>query len=190
MKVFHSQNITNVKKGDILISEPLLPDENFSRTVILICDDTNDSHMGFVLNKYEEEKLEDLIDGYENFDKEVFYGGPVQEDFIQTLHTSHGVEGAINLGNDVFWGGDFEQIKERINLGLESMEDYWFFMGYSGWSEGQLKQELEDNAWLVLKHDLFEVMTTPIDKLWKQCMGWLGKEYEIMSKFPSDPRLN
>lgn len=189
-KLFHKQNITEVKRGDILVSEPLLPDENFSRSVILICDVTEGSHMGFVINKPQEDKLQDLIDGYENYDKEVYYGGPVEEDFIQTLHTSQGVTGAVNLGNDVFWGGDFEQIKERVNLGLESLDDYWFYRGYSGWAEGQLELELQENSWLVLKHDLFELMTTPFQDVWKKCMAWLGEEYEFMSKFPSNPRLN
>ena len=190
IKLFHKQNITKVSKGDLLISEPLLPDENFSRTVVLICDDTEDSYMGFVINKPHDEKLQDLITGYEDFDKTIFNGGPVQRDFIQTLHVSEGVEGAIHLGNQVFWGGDFEQIKERINLGLETINDYWFFIGYSGWADGQLSAELAENSWLVLKHDLKEVMNTPPEKLWKQCMSWLGKEYELMSKFPSDPRMN
>ena len=69
---FPSQQVKKVKKGDFLISEPLLPDKNFSRTVILIADDTDGRHIGFVINKIHQDfKLDDLILEYSGKERDI-----------------------------------------------------------------------------------------------------------------------
>lgn len=191
MLSFPKQDITNIKVGDILISEPMLPDGNFSRTVILICDDTADSHLGFVLNKpYEKQNVEDLLGDFEGVNRQVFIGGPVQQEIIQVLHKCATVEDAIPLGDGIFWGGNFDQIRSQLLVYGDNQDDFWFYVGYSGWQPGQLKKELIENSWLVLRHDLQTILSIPVEDLWKKSIRYLGKEFEILTKFPVDPNLN
>lgn len=191
MKVFHNQDISDVKVGDLLISEPLLPDESFSRSVVLICDATDDTHFGFVINKaFEGSKLQDVAAGFENFDKDLLIGGPVQQEYLQLVHCYGWIEGAHPIKDGYYWGGDFEEIQHLIQQGRCSMNDFWFFLGYSGWSEGQLKKELSENSWLVSSQKLDEVMCLPLEKIWKKSIKSLGSKFHRMSDFPIDPRLN
>ena len=50
-------------------------------------------------------------------------------------------------------GGDFDVIKNMINDGELSSADIKFFLGYSGWSSDQLKEEVKRNTWIVLDDD-------------------------------------
>lgn len=191
MKIFKNQEIYEVKKGDILISEPMMPDMNFSRTVILICDDTDDTHLGFVLNQVVEKAgLQEMVEDFKSFNKEVRVGGPVQKNYMQFVHRQHNLQDSKEVLPNLYWGGDFESMQEGIISGEYSINDFWFFIGYSGWEKGQLKEELEQNTWLVLDHNALELLQSDPEEMWKKALGYLGKEYAIMGKFPVDPRLN
>ena len=67
MDYFSSDKIIEPSKGDLLISEPYLPDPNFGRTVILICEHDENGTIGFVLNRMAKVKLPDVIDELENY---------------------------------------------------------------------------------------------------------------------------
>ena len=191
MKVFHSQNIEEVEVGDILISEPLLPDSNFSRSVILICENRDDSHFGFILNKpLIDVRIQDMVVDYQGFDREAFLGGPVQQDHLQCIYTDSSINNSLELKDGFYWGGDFDEISQRIVTGENSINDFWFYLGYSGWGKGQLREELKVNSWLVSKHNLKEVFGFPSSQLWAKSLSDLGREFEMMSRFPVDARLN
>lgn len=191
MKIFHSQDIKEVRVGDILISEPLLPDSNFSRSVILICENENDTHFGFMINKpLTESSLGDMVEQFSNLEKEVFLGGPVQQDHLQCVYKNGSITNSLPLKDGFYWGGDFDDISAKILLNNEEIRDYWFFLGYSGWEKGQLKQELKDNAWFVARPELNELLNTSPEHIWKKSLSSLGKEFERMAKFPVDARLN
>ena len=158
MKLFHSQDIEEVEVGDILISEPLLPDTNFSRSVILICENTDDTHFGFIINKpLVESRLQDMLEGFQEFDKEVLLGGPVQQDHLQCIYKDGTINNSLKLKDGLYFGGDFDEIAYKIQDPSTNLDDFWFFLGYSGWSEGQLRQELKENSWLVCRHNLLDL---------------------------------
>jgi putative transcriptional regulator len=191
MELFPLQEPKQIKKGDLLISEPLLPDSNFARSVILICDDTNQEHIGFVINKiYPNYRLNHLVTMFEQIDKEVRLGGPVQQNVIQVLHKNPSISETCDVSDGIYWGGDFDEIRNKILTNEMSIDDTWFFLGYSGWYKNQLKKELEENSWLVLRHDLSEIMSFHPEEIWKKCVLLLEKKFHFMTKFPTDPRLN
>lgn len=191
MNLFPNQNIKKIQKGDFLISEPLLPDENFSRTVILVVDDTEGAHIGFVINKiYEANTLRELIDEYDGVDMPINDGGPVQKEIIQVVHQNANVRDSILIKDGVFWGGDFDQIRDLILTGLVSDNEFNFFIGYSGWGEGQLQEELSEKSWLVLRHNIGEILAMKKEDIWTKCIQLLGERFEHIAKFPVNPRLN
>lgn len=66
-----------------------------------------------------------------------------------------------------------------------------FFLGYSGWEPGQLKQEIEENTWLVDNADFSSLMDEKSEKnTWKNALSNLGGKYEMWSHFPQIPTFN
>lgn len=71
------ENIYNRKpeKGDLLISEPFLPDPNFERTVIYLCEHNEEGSFGFVVNKLSLLRFDDVIQDINNIKKPLYIGG-------------------------------------------------------------------------------------------------------------------
>jgi putative transcriptional regulator len=177
-------------KGSLLISEPYLPDPNFERTVVLLCEHNEEGSFGFVLNKPSNLIFSDVIDAVGHFEEEIFIGGPVQHDTLHFLHRS--VEfGGAEVVNGIYWGGDFEKLMKMIQSREIMPEDFKFFIGYSGWSAGQLEEELEANSWIVANNPSASmVFDTPYSELWKVGLKQLGGRFGLISNYPIDPRLN
>jgi putative transcriptional regulator len=180
------------EKGDLLISEPFLPDPNFQRTVVLICEHGEGGSFGFVLNKPSILKGSDVLEDADNFQAVLHVGGPVQQDTLHFIHREPGkLEGGLDMGNDLYWGGNFEELLLLMEAGAIEMENFKFFVGYSGWGKGQLEEELAQNAWIVYKAATAEdVFDTQPDTLWRECLKRMGGKYKVISNYPTDPRLN
>lgn len=178
-------------KGRLLISEPFLNDPHFKRTVILLCDHNEHGSFGFVLNNYISVKLSDIVEGLDFIKSKVSLGGPVQKDSIFYLHTiGEEIPGSIHISGNIYMGGDFDEIKERINKKLIDPKDLRFFIGYSGWGKDQLSWELKEKSWIVSESTSEQVMDTKYTNLWSQSLRSMGKEYAILANFPSDPNYN
>lgn len=65
-----------------------------------------------------------------------------------------------------------------------------FFLGYSGWSPGQLQDELKRDSWLVTKASADFLLNTPPRHLWKALLQRMGGKYAYWINFPTDPLLN
>jgi putative transcriptional regulator len=152
MEFFKYRNATKPDKGRVLVSEPYLPDPNFERTIILLCEHNEDGSFGFVLNKPSMAKISDVLDDLKNFDAPVFVGGPVQQDTLHYLHQCDDLEDAVQISPGIFWGGNFESLLSKLDTRQVSIHDVKFFLGYSGWSTGQLEEELKADSWIVSSH--------------------------------------
>lgn len=178
--------------GKILLSEPLLPDPNFSRTVVLLTEHNDeDGSVGFVLNRKVELKITEVIDEFPDFNAPLFVGGPVENDKLYYLHTlGDRLEDSSEIIKGLYWGGDFEQLKFLIDTKQITKDEIRFFSGYSGWSPGQLEDEILEKSWIVANATVTQVMNADVESMWKAMMKSLGKKYDIMSNFPEDPSLN
>ena len=91
--------------GILLIADPFLKDQHFSRTVILLCEHQENGSLGFVINRQLEHKLEDLLRGAEGLDLPVYFGGPVQMDTLHFLHLYPDlIPGSKPLTDGIFLG--------------------------------------------------------------------------------------
>ncbi len=191
MDFFKFKNNLTPEKGRLLISEPFLPDPNFERTVVLICEHNEDGSFGFILNKPSAVTLEDIIEDINDYKETVHIGGPVQQDTLHFIHKAEYLEDGVDLGNGLYWGGNFEQLISLIDTKAIKSEDFKFFVGYSGWSEGQLQDELDANSWIVTPNATKElVFDQDVEALWKRVLKGLGGRYNVYSNYPTDPRLN
>jgi len=177
--------------GILLISDPFLKDPNFMRTVVFLCEHQEQGSFGFVLNRKYENTIDELIPELEGHKLSLFYGGPVQMDTIHFLHQyPNEIPGGQEVMRGIFWGGDFEKVVEMIKNNELDENKIRFFIGYSGWSDGQLKNELDEKSWLTVKATRKLVFHNDYKEIWKDSLKQLGGEYEIMINFPIDPQLN
>ena len=177
--------------GILLISDPFLKDPNFLRTVVLLCEHEENGSFGFVLNRKYENTIDELITGLEGFKIPVYYGGPVQTDTIHFLHQCPDqIPGSVEVVKGIYWGGDFELLCEMIRINTIDINKIRFFIGYSGWGEGQLNDELNEKSWLTVKAVRKIVFHKNYEEIWKDSLKQLGGDYEMMINFPIDPQLN
>ncbi len=179
-------------RGKVLISEPFLCDHMFGRAVILLVDHTQDGTMGLVMNKPLPLFLNDLLSEIDcREDIPIYKGGPISTDTLFYLHTLDNVADSLPIANGFYLNGDFAAIKRFMAEGNSIKGRIRFFLGYSGWESGQLKQEIEENTWLVDRADIPSLMNEKASRsLWKDALGKLGGKYEMWSRFPQIPTLN
>jgi len=180
-----------VKSGSILISEPFMGDPNFERTVVLICRHDEDGTFGLVLNRKSNLKLSDVLDIFQQSgDMELNIGGPMQYNTLHYIHQVEQLEESIPLSDSVYWGGDYEQLKELLGSGLISSEDIRFFLGYSGWSPGQLQEEIDKKTWIINNSTTNKLFDFDQDTLWREILKEMGGKYKVLANYPIDPSLN
>lgn len=180
----------NPQKGRIILSEPFLPGNYFSRSTVLLVDYSPGGAVGFILNKPFEARINELVSIFPDYIPNVFVGGPVSNDNLFYIHTlGELVRGSIRVKDDLYWGGDFEELKSAINSGRAKPDQVKFFVGYSGWSAGQLDNEIADNSWLVTEADIKQIMKSNQD-FWLESVNNAGGHYKTWRNFPEDPLSN
>jgi putative transcriptional regulator len=177
--------------GVLLIADPFLKDPNFMRTVVLLTEHNEQGEIGFVINRQYENTLDELLPEVEGHQIPVYYGGPVQMNTIHFLHRyPDRIQGGIEVMKGVFWGGDFDAVVQLINSGEVDPDMIRFFIGYSGWSNGQLQGELDEKTWLTVEATRRLVFHENAGEIWRDALKHLGGDYEMMINFPIDPQLN
>lgn len=184
-------NMIQPKSGSLLLANPHLDDPNFLRTVVFLCNHSSDGSFGFVLNRKLDYWIGELVPELGDFELPVFEGGPVELNSLHFLHQyPEQIAGGKEVIPGVYWGGDFEKLIELINSRTLDTNKIKFFLGYSGWSSGQLNAEMEEKTWIVAASLKKYIFTPDVAVLWKEVLKELGGEYEFIINAPLDPRLN
>ncbi len=178
--------------GKLLISEPFLNDPNFRRSVILMPEHTQEGTVGFILNQPSQLLLKDLVPDLWEADYPIFIGGPVEVDTIHFIHRCYDkLNSGEEIANGIYWGGNFETLKILVNNNSISENEVKFFLGYSGWGQNQLTEEIKSNTWIVAdQYNNDVIFSHNEEELWRKVIVNLGPKYAHISRFPSDPSLN
>ncbi len=188
---FSIENNKVAKQGRVLISEPFLNDTYFRRSVVLLTEHSEEGSVGFVLNKPVALSVDDVLTDFPEIDTEVSIGGPVNTNTIHYIHTlGDTIPNSVKVFNNLYWGGDFNVIKQMISNKQIKGSEIRFFLGYAGWSPKQLENELSENAWLVSEMKAEQIMQGPDDNLWKEILEKSGDKYKTWVNFPENPGLN
>ncbi len=176
--------------GVLLIAPPMMRDPNFWRSVVLLCEHGPEGSFGLILNRPLTLALSEVMNDLEG-ENMISLGGPVQQNTLHFLHR-HGdlVSEAIPIIDGVHWGGDFDAIKTIVQTEMASPQDLRFFLGYAGWSSGQLDEEIGVGGWFLAR--AADVLVFPDDpkNLWPAVLRRMGGEYALLANFPDDPRMN
>ena len=181
-----------LKKGYLLIAEPtIIGDLSFNRSVILLADYNEEGSVGFIINKPLKYTIHDLIPDIDARFK-IYNGGPVEQDNLYFIHNiPELIPNSIEISNGIYWGGDFESTKELINKGAINNDNIRFFLGYTGWNENQLENEMESHSWIITANSYEnKIIGKSATHFWKEQIMELGGEYIIWSNAPENPYLN
>ena len=188
---FNIENNKVAKQGRVLISEPFLNDTYFRRSVVLLTEHTKEGSVGFVLNKPVDLAVNDVLSDFPEIETEISIGGPVNTNTVHYIHTvGMDIPNSVQVLDNLYWGGDFEAVKEMITSGRIKGHEIRFFLGYAGWSANQLEGEMEDNAWLVGKISPRMVMQGVGSEFWSNILARYNNKYKAWANFPEDPGLN
>ena len=128
-------NVLTASQGNILVAEPFMQDDYFKRAVVLLAEKNEEGTVGFILNEQLNLQLKDVIDEHLAFDAPLFMGGPVEAQSLFYIHQCSELNEALEIGDSLYWSGDFEQLKEFMLLGKINQDEIKFFLGYSGWDK-------------------------------------------------------
>lgn len=172
--------------GSLLIAHPNLHDPNFRRTVVyLSTHDLKDGSFGVVINRPAEKLVGELLPEAELGalgEIPVFVGGPVSADqlmFAAFAWRAAELECRLHL-----------PIGEARELAGENATAVRAFIGYSGWSAGQLEAELQQKAWLTQKPDRDLLEIEKCKGLWPAIMREQGPWFRLLAAAPDDPSQN
>lgn len=188
---FSKLNKLEPQKGRIIISDPFVEDDYFSKSVILICDHGDQGTFGFVLNNYIEQSISEIVEGAPPINCRISVGGPVETNTLFFLHNKPNlIDGSVEIIPNLYMGGNFNQVKQLVQSGQLVCEEIKLFLGYSGWESEQLEEEIEDNSWFVANLGAKTIMTYSADDMWEKILEQLSPKHKLISSFPKDPSLN
>ena len=178
-------------KGKILISEPFLPDTFFNRAIVYLIDHSSKGSVGFILNKKLDLEVSAAISGFEGWNENLNMGGPVAPDTLHYLHNlGELVPNSVFVDRNISWGGDIDTIRELIRTEKIQQPHIRFFLGYSGWSAGQLERELKENSWVIARVKPDIIMNSRGEDTWKSVLRSFKNKYRMWADFPDSPDMN
>lgn len=178
--------------GSLLVAEPFMADTNFHRSVILVTDHSDEEGtVGFILNKPLTIRVPDLVEDFPDIEAVAYFGGPVS---TNTIHYIHNVgmllDGSTEIAPGIFWGGEFDKLKFLINHEMIRSENIRFFVGYAGWSSGQLAEEMDARSWITADAHANYIFKSKPSRLWNQVMHHKGDVYGVLAQLPEQQIFN
>lgn len=177
--------------GKLLIASANLLESNFKRTVLMMCEHNEEGSLGFILNRPMEFQVREAVTGFEEVGELLHMGGPVQSDTVHFLHLRGDLlDGSEEILPGLFWGGDREELSYLLNTGVMKPSEIRFFLGYAGWSAGQLESEFEEGSWYMADATADMVFSGEYERMWSRTVRSKGGEYQLIANSPELPGLN
>jgi putative transcriptional regulator len=175
--------------GHFLIAMPSQGESVFGKTLTYVCEHNEHGALGVVVNRTTELKYEKLFSQIEVDlpiaslqERDVYFGGPVQQDRGFVLHRPLGEwTSTLKVTPDIGLTTS-KDILQAVARG-EGPHELLLTLGYAGWSAGQLESEIAQNAWLTVEADPDIIFALPPDKRLTAAMGLLGANWASLSTF-------
>lgn len=190
-----------IEKGRLLVAMPNLNDPNFWQAVVLLCTYGPQGALGVVLNRPTEIAVSALIHDFPNLagGERIYEGGPVAKNGMLVLCRGEECDGN-NIIGDISIAKDLESLKRserrlqsehQVQLDVTtSCSEIRCYLGYAGWTAGQLEEEVKTGAWKTLRADSTLIFDADSAVLWPQMMRRLGPECAFYATMPLNPNMN
>jgi putative transcriptional regulator len=176
--------------GSLLVATPLIGEGIFERAVILIIDHSDEGAFGVILNLPSEIDVDQLLPAWGEFVSDpavIFQGGPVGEDSALGIAAIErdGVSSGLRPFTDSLALIDLDGDPDALSgvLGART------FVGYSGWTSGQLEEELGENSWFTVPAEVEDLTTVP-HTLYQRVLRRAGGIAALHSTYLGSPTLN
>jgi putative transcriptional regulator len=190
LDIFKIESKLRPEQGRVLIAEPFLPGDYFNRSTVLLVQCSEEGDVGFILNKPTDLQVKDLFKGFPDFESNAFLGGPVSNDKLFFLHTlGEKIPDSLKVNDELFWSGNFDHLTALIRAGLVEEEEVRFFLGYSGWSAGQLADEIAGHSWVVVDASVESILSSD-ENFWNESIKSIGGNALLWQNFPENPEYN
>lgn len=179
-------------KGKLLVATPMLGDENFDHTVVLLLEHGEEGALGLVLNRPSLLEVMDPLPEWSRFTgvpEVVFVGGPVSRSSVIALAA---VEGETPAGafEPVLGSVGVVDLSHDPDLLGGALARVRVFAGYAGWGPDQLEAEIVEGAWFVVDAQAGDVFTADPEHLWRAVLARQPGELAKVARVPENPRLN
>jgi putative transcriptional regulator len=141
----------DLKAGLHIKSTDALIGSFFENTTILLVKHNEEGSIGFVTNIPFQKSLHELIEFNKSKPFPLMDGGPVDREHLFVLHKRPDlIDAGEQITNDLYLGGNMNQVVEAINNSGVNSQEITLFIGYCGWDVGELKAEIEEESWILL----------------------------------------
>ena len=184
----HEISLTN----HFLIAMPTLLDPNFQQTVTYICEHNEEGTMGIIINRPTNITLADLcdqlnitIDDPELADYPVYHGGPVETERGFILHSPVGNwDSTLAITKDIGLTMSVDIIQAiagDLDIDKPAPENFIITLGYAGWGEDQIEDEILENSWLSVPANSEILFHTPVEQRWTAAVEKMGINLQQLS---------
>lgn len=177
--------------GKLLIAVPPMLDPNFSRTIVLVCEHSDQGALGLILNRPTQAEVVDYLPAWVDLvtpPRVVFEGGPVQREVAIGL-------GLAERGPTI---DGWTPVTDRIGMmdlttdpaGADELDGLRVYSGFAGWIPDQLDTEIDEGGWFVVDSEPADPLSGQPGELWRRVLSRQGTSLAIYANYPPDPSLN
>ena len=180
--------ISAPQRGCLLVATPQLEDPNFRRSVVLLLDHGAEGSLGVILNRPSDISSEQVLPGWvegRGISSRCFFGGPVQTNALVALVPTSATWSGLTAVTE---GIALLDIDEELDVAQEE-ENVCLYLGYSGWSQGQLQVELDEGAWWVFDSEPDDLISDPFD-CWSRVLSRQSSPARLIAFPPDHSYLN
>jgi len=174
--------------GKLLVASRGLADPNFAKTVILLIHSDDQGIVGLILNRRTDLALSRVLEGLpgtKDRSDPVYLGGPVEVPAVSALlQSSTKVEGADHIFGGVYMIYS-KTILEQTLAARPAPQVFHVYLGYAGWTNDQLRKEVELGAWFIFPPDPDAVFNSDPGSLWPQMIR--KTEQKLAESEPASP---
>jgi len=174
--------------GSLLVAHPNMTDPNFRRTVLFVSEhEPEEGALGVIINRPLDRRVGELVSGTPPAgfaDVPVFLGGPVGNDQLMFAAFEWQKDAGLKLNHNIPFDEGIDAQSHKNLLAVCA------FVGYAGWSAGQLETEVKQKAWVVQNANPSLLKLDRLPGLWFDIMRTLGPWYKMLAAAPDDPSLN
>lgn len=171
----------------LLLAMPQVLDPYFHKSVILLVRHEDEGSLGFIVNRPTELKIAEILEDLDvdwNGDNEAaaYFGGPVNPELGTLVFLERDQEDEDKVAG-VSTPGDVDDLEALTDLPPGSFR---LFLGYAGWGEGQLEEELLRNDWLIAPVQRGLIFNESPDSVWRTAFESMGINPDLLTTYNPD----
>lgn len=145
----------DITPGTILASSPAMDDPFFEKAIVFITEYNDKGAMGFVINKLFPRTLNELVEFRHSKAFPLYDGGPVNREGLFFIHQRADlIQGGSLVTGNIYLGDNFEEAVRSINNKSLTENDIKLFIGYCGWDDKELDNEIAEGSWIIHTSDM------------------------------------